>query len=354
MPALSLNRWPQRLRGTCFGWISAAAFGITTLAALAAPVAAHAATPTLTLYNGQHPQVTRLLVAAFEKDTGIKVEVRDGEGPELANTLVREGKDTPADVFFTENSPGLQLLQEKGLLAPVAPSTLAQVPKRDSSGKGLWLGVLARENVLTYNPRLIKESALPKSLLALADPKYKGKVAIAPTDSDFLPLVRIMTIKYGRARALQWLRALKQNAQLFQDDEGVAAAVHKGAAAFGDINNYYYYRLREEVGKQHMVSRVYHFQHGDAGALVNISGAAVLKYAHHPKLAQKFLAFMVSAKAQNLVAQSTVDFEYPLRPGIAANPQLKPFAQLQPPDVTVEQMGDGREALTLLQEAGLL
>ncbi|HEU0196006.1 MAG TPA: extracellular solute-binding protein [Nevskiaceae bacterium] len=327
----------------------AAVFAAGTLPAHAA------ATPaTLTLYAGQHQQMVRLVVKAFEQQTGIPVKVRYGEGPELANAIILEGKRTPADLYFTENSPELMRLQEKQLLAPVAPATLQQIPAHDSSAKGDWVGVVARENVLTYNPKLIQASALPKSLLDLADPKYKGKVAIAPTDSDFLPLVRIMAVKYGRARTLKWLRALKQDAQLFQDDEGVAAAVHKGAAAFGDINDYYYYRLREQVGKRHMVSRVYHFRHGDPGGLINVSGAAVLRYAHHPAEAQKFLAFLVSAKTQTLLAQSTVDFEYPLRPGIAANPQLKPLSQLQPPQITVEQLGNDDEALQLLQEAGVL
>ncbi len=82
-------------------------------------------------------------------------------------------------------------------------------------------------------------------------------------------------------------------------------------------------------------------------------GAAVLKYAPQPRLAQKFLAFMVSHAAQALLPNSTVDFEYPLRPGVPANQALKPFGQPQPPAITVTQLGDNREALQLLQQAGV-
>ncbi|MGH8117991.1 MAG: extracellular solute-binding protein, partial [Rhodanobacteraceae bacterium] len=202
--------------------------GLLVVAGLAVAPAALAA-DTLTLYAGQHEQMVRLLVAAFEKQSGIHVEVRYGEGPELANQLILEGKRTPADAFFTENSPELMRLQEKGLLAPVDKSTLAQIPARYSSDKGDWVGVLARENVLTYNPKLIKPSELPKSLLDLAKPAWKGKIAIAPPDADFLPLVRAVAVTKGRAVALQWLEGLKRNAQIFNDDEGVAAAVNKGA-----------------------------------------------------------------------------------------------------------------------------
>ncbi len=327
--------------------------GLLVLAGLAVAPAALAA-DTLTLYAGQHEQMVRLLVAAFEKQSGIHVEVRYGEGPELANQLILEGKRTPADAFFTENSPELMRLQEKGLLAPVDKSTLAQIPARYSSDKGDWVGVLARENVLTYNPKLIKPSELPKSLLDLAKPAWKGKIAIAPPDADFLPLVRAVAVTKGRAVALQWLEGLKRNAQIFNDDEGVAAAVNKGAVAVGIINNYYYYRLRQQVGPAAIHSGIYHFSNGDVGGLINISGAGVLKYARHPKAAQRLLAFMVSDYAQNLLARSTVDFEYPLRPGVAANRVLKPFDQLQPPHITVSHLGNNSAALALLQQAGLL
>ncbi|MGH8116798.1 MAG: extracellular solute-binding protein, partial [Rhodanobacteraceae bacterium] len=147
---------------------------------------------------------------------------------------------------------------------------------------------------------------------------------------------------------------LKRNAQIFNDDEGVAAAVNKGAVAVGIINNYYYYRLRQQVGPAAIHSGIYHFSNGDVGGLINISGAGVLKYARHPKAAQRLLAFMVSDYAQNLLARSTVDFEYPLRPGVAANRVLKPFDQLQPPHITVSHLGNNSAALALLQQAGLL
>jgi iron(III) transport system substrate-binding protein len=310
--------------------------------------------PPITLYAGQHQQMVRLLVRAFEKQTGVTVKVRNGEGPELANQIIREGKQTPADVFFTENSPELVRLQEKNLLAPVDKSTLARIPSRYNSDKGLWVGVLARENVLTYNPNMIDKRALPNSILALAKPKWRGKIGIHLTSSDIMPLIRAVAIKAGRHKALKWLEGIKRNAKLYQHSTGTVAAVNNGDVAVGISNSYYYYRLREQVGRKQMTSKVYHFGHGDPGGLINVSGAAVLKFAPHPKEAQRLLAFMVSKRAQRLLAHSTIDFEYPLRPGVSANPQLKPFNKLQPPDITVSQLGDDSEALQLLQQAGLL
>lgn len=309
---------------------------------------------TVTLYAGQHQQMVRLLVMAFEKQTGIQVKVRNGEGPELANQIIREGKQTPADVFFTENSPALVHLQESGLLAPVDEKTFKAIPARFSSDKGLWVGVLARENVLTYNPRLVNERVLPDSILDLAKPKWQGKIGVHLTSPDFMPVIKAIALEKGRDAALAWLQGVKRNAKLYQHSSGLVNAVNNGDVAIGISNSYYYYRLREQVGKTNMVSRVYHFGNGDPGGLINVSGAAVLKYARHPQAGQKLLAFMVSRKTQAMLAQSAVDFEYPLRAGIAANPQLKPMDELEPPKISVEQLGDNQEALTLLQQAGLM
>ena len=309
---------------------------------------------TLTLYSAQHPQVDAMLMAAFTKQTGIQVQVREGEGPDIAAQILQEGADSPADVFFTENSPELNLLDEKGLLAPVDPATLAQVPAQYSAADGHWLGVLARENVLAFNPSLIKESALPASLLDLAKPEWKGKLGFAPSDADFLPLVSAVIKQYGKTEALAWLNGLKANGTVYQDDEGAVAAVARGSVAVAIINNYYWYRLETDLGPVKIDSKIYHFKNGDIGGLINISGAAVLKSSKNPAAAQRFLAFLVSPKAQQMLGTSDIDYEYPLRPGVPPNAKLTPFKDLQPPAVNVSQLGDDQEAGALLQQAGLI
>ncbi|HEY1453311.1 MAG TPA: extracellular solute-binding protein [Roseiarcus sp.] len=330
-------------------FLSAAAIGLGL-----GMVSPGARAASLTLYSAQHEQTVDLLTKEFTKETGIDVKVHSGEAPELASQLVKEGRSSPADVFFTENSPELELLSEKGLLAKVAPETLAAVPAQDSSSAGDWVGVLARENVVTYNPGMIQEAALPGSLLDLAKPEWKGKVAIAPTDADFLPLIGAVAAMKGRPAALEWLKGLRDNAMIFDDDEGVIAAVDRGAVATGVINNYYWARLRMEKGADKTQSAIHHFAGGDVGGVMNVSGAAALKSSHNPAAAQKFLAFLVSKPAQELVSKLNITFEYPLAAGVAANPMLKPMSELQPPSLTLKQIGDDRDAAALLSEAGLI
>ena len=329
--------------------LAVVASGLGLGAALPGAIAA-----SLTLYSAQHEQTVDLLAKAFTKETGVDVKVHQGEAPELASQLVKEGASSPGDVFFTENSPELELLSEKGRLAKVAPATLASVPAEDSGSAGDWVGVLARENVLAYNTGMIQEAALPGSLLDLAKPEWKGKVAIAPTDADFLPLVGAVVAMRGRPAALEWLKGLHDNATFFDDDEGVMAAVDRGAVATGIINNYYWARLLMEKGADQMRSAIHHFAGGDVGGVMNVSGAAVLKSSRNQAAAQKFLAFLVSKPAQELVSKLNITFEYPLAAGVAPNPILKPIDELHPPSLTLKQIGDDRDASALLREAGLI
>src|SRR5450432_1632756 len=119
-----------------------------------APASASLAGQTITLYNGQHEQTTALLVSAFEKHTGVKVKVRSDDEAALGNQIIQEGSNSPADAFYTENTPVLEHLNKEGLLAQVDRSTLAAVPARFSSTSGNWVGVSARVSVLVYNTRL--------------------------------------------------------------------------------------------------------------------------------------------------------------------------------------------------------
>lgn len=315
---------------------------------------AAAATETLTLYSAQHSQVVHMLTEAFTRQTGIAVRVHSGEGPQIAGQIVREGRASPADIVFVENSPELVLLDQHHLLAPVAAATLERVPRRDSAPDGHWLGVLLRQNVLAWNPSLIKRDSLPHTLLELADARWKGKIAIAPSDADFLPLVGALIHTLGTDKTLAWLEGLRRNALIYQDDEGVVAAVNRGSVATGIVNNYYWARLRTELGAARTPSRIAHFAPGDIGNLVNVSGAAVLASSRHQAAAQRFLAFLVSREAQQMLARSSVDYEYPLVPGVAPNPLLTPADELHPPAIAPTALGNDRAAARLLERAGLV
>jgi iron(III) transport system substrate-binding protein len=330
-----------------------------TLAAAAAAVAALAAgcgsggggKPSLTLYNGQHLELTRALIAAFERQTGIDVHLRSNDGVVLADQILQEGGHSPADVYLTENSPELMNLEEHGLLAGVPKDVSRQVPARYSSPKKQWLPVALRVSSLVYDPRKLTGSQLPASIFDLAKPEWRGRVAVSPLDSDFPPIVGAIIAARGEKAAAAWLAGLKRNAKVYQDEEAVAAAVDRGDVATGIVNQYYWYRLRLEQGANHTRSRVYYFPSGDPGSVVNVSGAAALASSKHAGEAERFLAFLVSPAAQRIIAEGD-DYEYPARPGIAPNAALPPLANVAHTSFGVKQLGDDRPAAKLIAAAG--
>jgi iron(III) transport system substrate-binding protein len=308
----------------------------------------------ITLYNGQHVPTAEALAAAFEQATGIKVRIRDGDESILADQLEIEGAHSPADVFYSENSPALEFLARRGLLAPVARATLARIPRQYSSSTGSWVGVSARASVLVYNPRLIGRRALPVSALELAEPRYRGKVAFAPADTDFQPIVASVEATQGETAALRWLKAIKANAgnHVYADDETVVREVDRGRAALGVVNQYYWLRLRQTLGASGIHSAIATFGPGDPGYVLFVSGAAVVAASDRREAAQRFLAYLVSPEGQRVVAESGI--EYPLAQPSLASRALSPFGSLRPNRVSLRRLGDGAVAVRLLRRAGLI
>jgi iron(III) transport system substrate-binding protein len=347
----------RQYRILCHGAVALA--GIMIAGGMAAcGGAASGSSQSITLYNGQHVQTAESIISGFERATGITVNVRNDDEDVLADQIVAEGASSPADVIWTENSPALEFLQGKGLLAKVDPATLARIPARYNSPQGDWVGVSARVSVLVYNPRLIPRSQLPTSVLELASPRFRGKLAIAPSETDFQPIVTSVLRRYGRAEALRWLAGIKANAagHVYPDNETIAANVNRGVAAFGVVNQYYWYRMRAEIGASNIHSQIATFAPGDPGYVIDVSGAAVLKSSRHQAAAQKFLAYLVSRAGQEVIANpaKSISFEYPLASGVTTLAPETPFDQLRPYPISIAQLGEGAAAIALLKQAGLL
>jgi iron(III) transport system substrate-binding protein len=348
---------PRRIAGA-LGAVAVIALACVPLSACGTGDAAS----TITLYSGQHEQTSLQLIAAFERKTHIRVVFRSDDEDVLADQIAAEGSHSLADVFLTENSPPLMSLQQEGLLAKLDPATLAATPARFSSPQGYWVGVSARVSVLIYNPSLISASQLPAHVSQLADARYRGKLAIAPTETDFQPIVTAYLHAFGKAATLAWLKGIDANAagHVYPDNETIAADVNRGQAAFGIINQYYWFRLRSVVGGSNVHSRIAYFAPGDPGYVIDVSGAAVLKSSKHRADAEKFVAFLVSRQGQEILATpgsgpgQSLSFEYPIASGVTTKAGEKPFGELRPYPITIAQLGTGTTAISLLREAGLI
>jgi iron(III) transport system substrate-binding protein len=307
----------------------------------------------LTVYSGQHEQTMALLTADFTKRTGVEVKVRHNSEALLANQLLREGSASPADVFITENPPALTVVQRKGLYAPIPAATLAKTPSQFNSPAGDWVALSARSATLVYNPDKVTPAQLPRRLEQLAEPRWRGKIGFAPAASDFQPLVTAMGKLRGAAAQRAWLEGMKRNGKRYDGNVVIVRAVDRGEISAGLIDHYYYYRTRDEIGPSKIRARLHYFAPGDAGALVDVSGAAVMNSSKRAKEAQQFVAYLVSKPAQEIVAKSQ-SYEYPLGSGVQTTRDIKPFSELKPPNIGVDDLGDGRGALRALEQVGLL
>jgi iron(III) transport system substrate-binding protein len=322
-------------------------------AALAGACGGGSGHSSITLYNGQHTELTSSLAAAFEKATGVKVQIRTDDSAVLADQIIQEGDASPADVYISENSPELMELQRRGLLTRLPQSILRQVPNGDDSPEGNWVGMALRVSSLVYDPARVPRSQLPASILDVAQPQWKGRIAIAPTDSDFPPLVGAVIATHGEAAARDWLAGLKRNARIYQDEEAIVAAVNRGDVSTGVINQYYWYRLQLELGKEAMHSALYYFSADDVGAVINISGAALLKSSKQRTNAERFISFLVGKAGQKIIAESD-DFEYPVRPDTVPNGALPPLARIGHTSLSVASLGNGELAARLIRQVGLV
>ncbi|HVF15029.1 MAG TPA: iron ABC transporter substrate-binding protein, partial [Acidimicrobiales bacterium] len=275
-----------------------AALAVTLLAATAAcgggsGGGASSNAKTLTLYSGRAEVQIQPVIDDFTKETGIKVKVRYGATPELAAQISEEGSNSPADMFFAQDAGGLGAVDDRGLFAPVPAELLAEVDPRYRANNGDWVGVTGRVRVIVANSRNVPDAEVPTSVFALTEPRWKGKVGIAPTNGSFESFVTAMRVQAGEERTRKFLDDLKANdVRSYNDNALILKAVNDGEIDLGLINHYYWYQLASEIGEDKMVARNHFTLNGDPGALVNVAGVGVLKSADHKDAAAQFVSFL--------------------------------------------------------------
>lgn len=346
-------RRPTR-RGSAVAALTLAA--ALTVAACSAPGASSdagaAGDTTLVLYNAQHEDLAQAEVDAFTAQTGVKVELRNGDDSELGNQIVAEGDASPADVFVTENSPAMTLVAGQGLLAPVEAATRAQVPAQYQATDGSWVGWAARATVLPFDTRVLTEAALPASILDLAGPAWAGKVGISPGGADFQAIVSAVLALRGEQATADWLAGLRSNARIYQSNSAVMKAINAGEIQTGIVYHYYWYKDQAGGAPNSANVALKFLGNQDPGAFVSVSGAGVLKSSRHQAQAQQLVAFLTSQRGQEVSAQST-NLEYTVAAGVASNPALRPLDGLGAPAVDVTAL-NGPQVVTMMQNAGLI
>lgn len=307
----------------------------------------------LTVYSGRSEVQVKPVLEAFTRATGIKVSVRYGASAELAAQIVEEGPRTRADLFWAQDAGALGAVDARGLLAPIPPEAAERVDRRFRAPDDNWVGLSGRARVVVYDPRDVPAAELPTTVFALTDPKWRGRIGIAPTNGSFQAFVTAMLIQVGEPTTRQWLQGIKANQpRIFPSNDLIVRAVNDGQIDLGLVNHYYLFQLAAEIGPDKTVARNHYTSGSDPGALVNVAGIGILASTEKRAEAARLVDFLLSAEAQRIFAQQ--NFEYPLVDGVDRAPGVPPLAPDQGPAINLGDLSNLDRTLDLLRQVGLL
>ena len=307
----------------------------------------------LVIYSGRNQNLIRPLLDEFARDTGVDIRVRYGDTSELAPTILEEGDNTRADVFFSQDAGALAALGDADLLASVPRQLLDRVDARFRDPDGRWTGVTARARVIAYNTDRLTEAQLPRSALAVTEPAWRGRVGIAPTNASFVAYVSALIEEIGADRTRAFLQGLRDNGvKEYDNNVLILDAVASGEIDVGLTNHYYLYSEFKERPDAPVANYFPGQGPEGEGTFVNVAGVAILEGTDQPEAARRFVDYLLSRKAQEYFRDETT--EYPLAAGVNAIAELPPLAGLKAIDVPLDRLGrDLSASLELIKDVGL-
>lgn len=319
------------------------------------PTSPTSAADRLTIYSGRAERLIKPVLDAFTAKTGIQVELLSSGTTELVNRLKAEGDRTPADLLITNDAGSLELARTAGLLRPLNMREIDRaIPPQYRAPDNSWVGLSGRFWIIVYNTTQVKPDQL-RSLLDLADPKWKDKIAIPNSGSEYLQAgVSVIRAAYGDERTKQFLIGLRNNGgtQVYQKSSQIVDAVAKGQVALGIVNHYYVYRhLATQPGAPIAVFMPDQ-QEGGMGSIMNVAGVGIIKQTKHLESAKLLVEFLVAQAGQKLFAD--LDKEYPLHSDVKADPALIDRKSFRAAQVPLTRLAELREpTLTLIEQVGL-
>jgi iron(III) transport system substrate-binding protein len=324
--------------------VGALAFMLTSVIAIAVQA------QTITIYSGRAKPLIQPLIDQAKSELGIDIKVRYGDTSELAISLLEEGKNSPADLFFAQDAGALGAIEKGSRTLPISANILNRVDSQFRSAKGEWIGISGRSRVINYNTKLVKADELPSSISELTQPKWKGKIAWAPTNGSFQSFVTAMREIDGDAKTLQWLKGMKANqVKDYRNNTTIVEALGRGEVSLGLVNNYYLPTVRKTKPNIPVAA---HYTTKDAGSMINIAGVAIMDTTKQKPVVEKFIDYLLRPSSQSYFAK--INYEYPLRKKAVGPANQIPLAQINAPGINLSNLDDLKGTLNLLQQAGVL
>jgi iron(III) transport system substrate-binding protein len=352
------NLWPWSLCFLSLATLAACARSERSAAPPADPAPVTAPAPeaseprTLVVYSGRAEPLVAPVLAAFEKASGVDLQVKYGDTAQLAAALLEEGARSPADVFLAQDASTLGFLEGKGTFAQLSEAVTGRAASGMKSARGRWIGLSGRARVLAYNSKKLKPEELPANLDELTGRRWKGRVGWAPENASFQSFVAAMINLRGRDATEKWLVAMKANApKEYPKNTPAVIAVSRGEVDVALVNHYYLHRLKAEQGADFPVANHY-FRSGDAASLVNLSGGAVLAVSKKPALAEQLLTFLLGPEGQKGFVEGNMEF--PIPSDVPSPIGLPAIATLNAPAIDPADLDNLADAVALLRSTEVL
>jgi iron(III) transport system substrate-binding protein len=304
------------------------------------------------VYSYRQAFLVKPLFDKFTENTGIKVNVIFAKTG-MAERLEREGKYSPADVLLTTDISRLIELHDRNLLqANNAEVLLDIIPSQYRAKDNTWFALTTRVRNIYSAKRL---GTLDINYEDLADSKYQGRICTRSGKHAYnIALVSSMIAEHGSAETLVWLEKFKANlARKPQgNDRGQVQAIHQNLCDISLGNSYYFGRMLSDE-KQKVWAEAVNINfpnQSNRGAHVNISGMGMAKFSPNNDNAKKLMAFLVSKEAQQLYAETNV--EYPVRADVMPSELVASWGKFKADDLPLETIAKYRkEALKLIDQA---
>ncbi len=309
----------------------------------------------LVVYSGRAERLIKPVLDAFEAESGITIQMLTADSTALVNRLKLEGSRSPADVFITNDAGTLERARELHLLQPLdLPEIESAIPQPFRAPDNSWIGLSGRIWVVVYNTDLVKPHDL-SSILELAQPKWKGKVAIPSAGSVYLQTgVSVIRELKGDEVTENFLRGLKDNAgtSVYGKNRQIVAAVARGEVAVGLVNHYYIHRHLAKHPDAPIAQLLPDQGENGMGVVLNAAGMGIPTQAKHLTQAKALVKFLISPKGQHMF--SSGNKEYPLNPDVPASPELLPLKSFHVANVPLARLAELRDpTMTLIERVGL-
>ncbi len=314
------------------------------------------------IYTSRHYDSDDALYKEFTEETGIKVNIISGKGSALLERIKSEGKNSPADIFFTVDAGNLWKVQKEGLFQSINSNKIINtVPLNLRGPNNEWTAVAKRARVVFYNPKTVSSKEIKNLTYEdLANEKWKKRVVIRSSSNMYnQSLVASLIANLGIKNTETWAKKFVNNfARKPQgNDRSQIIAVSNGEADIAVANSYYIgIMLSGSAGEEQLeaAKRVkMHFPNQkDRGVHINISGAGILKNAPNPDNANLFLEFLLSKRVQKYMVDKS--FEYPIVEGVLPSPEIASFGlNFKEDDTAVKQFGElNPDAIKLMDRSG--